>query len=127
MALAAVNLRWALALPGRMLSGAAKDARLPKGVTISALAMDKAGVPEGTEDGGFLITNPPYGRRLGDASEAEAGYREMAVLGKAFPRWKLAVICDHPGFESHFGKKADSCRELKSGAVDAFLYQYEKL
>jgi putative N6-adenine-specific DNA methylase len=76
---------------------------------------------------GFIITNPPYGRRLGDAESAEAGYREMAVLAENFSGWKLDVICDHKGFESHFGKKADTVREIKSGAVDACLYEYEKL
>ncbi|MDR2552872.1 MAG: class I SAM-dependent RNA methyltransferase [Treponema sp.] len=94
------------------------------GVDIRRLPMDQA--RPGTEPG-FIVTNPPYGRRLGDAGEAENCYREMAGLGQAFPGWKLAVICDHPGFESFFGKKAGTCRELKSGAVDACLYQYEKL
>jgi putative N6-adenine-specific DNA methylase len=85
-----------------------------------------AGARPGTEPG-FIITNPPYGRRLGDAESAEAGYREMAVLAEHFPGWKLDVVCDHPGFESHFGKKADSLREIKNGAVDLCLYEYEKL
>jgi putative N6-adenine-specific DNA methylase len=126
-ALAAANLRRALALPGKMRAPAANAAALPPGVTIRALSMDKAEAPEGTQDAGFIITNPPYGRRLGNTDEAEGRYREMAVLGKNFPGWKLAVICDHAGFESHFGKKAGTCRDLKSGAVDAYLYQYEKL
>ncbi|MDR2094464.1 MAG: class I SAM-dependent RNA methyltransferase [Treponema sp.] len=76
---------------------------------------------------GFIITNPPYGRRLGDGESAEAGYREMAILAEHFPGWKLELICDHPGFESHFGKKASAVREIKNGAVDAFLYEYQKL
>jgi putative N6-adenine-specific DNA methylase len=76
---------------------------------------------------GFIITNPPYGRRLGDGESAEAGYREMAILAEHFPGWKMELICDHPGFESHFGKKAGTVREIKNGAVDAFLYEYEKL
>jgi putative N6-adenine-specific DNA methylase len=76
---------------------------------------------------GFIITNPPYGRRLGDVESAEAGYREMSILAEHFPGWKLEVICNHPGFESHFGKKADTMREIKSGAMDACLYEYEKL
>jgi putative N6-adenine-specific DNA methylase len=48
----------------------------------------------------------------------------MAVLRENFPGWKLALICDHPGFESCFGKKADSCREIKSGAVETYVYEY---
>jgi putative N6-adenine-specific DNA methylase len=79
------------------------------------------------EPRGFIITNPPYGKRLGDVEASLEIYREMAVLAKNFPGWKLAVISDHPGFESFFGRKADSCREITGGAVPAYFYQYEKL
>jgi len=79
------------------------------------------------EPRGFIITNPPYGKRLGDIEASLEIYKEMAVLAKNFPGWKLAVISDHPGFESFFGRKADSCREITGGAIPAFFYQYEKL
>jgi putative N6-adenine-specific DNA methylase len=77
------------------------------------------------QDNGFLITNPPYGKRLGDSSKAEAIYTDMAVLAGRFPGWKLAVITDHSGFESFYGKKADSCREISNGNNPSFYYQYE--
>jgi putative N6-adenine-specific DNA methylase len=95
---------------------------LPPEFSVRPLAGARPG-----QEPGFIITNPPYGRRLGDTESAEAGYREMAVLAEHFSGWKLNVICDHPGFESHFGKKADAVREIKNGSVDAFLYEYERL
>ena len=76
---------------------------------------------------GFIITNPPYGIRLGKIEEAEARYTEMAKLCEPFAGWKLALICNHKGFESHFGRKADNCRMIKCGAVDTWLYHYDKL
>ena len=79
------------------------------------------------EPRGFIVTNPPYGKRLGDRQESERIYAGMAALARNFPGWKLAVITDHPGFESFFGRKADSCREVQSGPVPAFFFQYEKL
>jgi putative N6-adenine-specific DNA methylase len=79
------------------------------------------------EPEGFIITNPPYGVRLGDPGAAEAVYRKMADLGRRFPGWKLGVITDHPGFESHFGRKADSCKEITNGAIRSYIYQYEGL
>jgi len=83
--------------------------------------------PLPTPPHGFLVTNPPYGKRLGDQSQSEEIYREMGSLGQRFPGWKLAVITDHSGFESFFGKKADSCREMSNGAIPSFFYQYELL
>ena len=79
------------------------------------------------ETEGFIITNPPYGRRLGDAESSEKIYAEMGRLTGNFPGWKLVLITDHPGFESFFGRKADSCREITNGAIHSYLYQYEKL
>ncbi|MDR3122919.1 MAG: class I SAM-dependent RNA methyltransferase [Treponema sp.] len=100
--------------------------RLPWQPEFRVLPMKAARAPEGLE-GGFIVANPPYGKRLGEVSEAEALYGEMADIGKRFPRWKLALITDHPGFESHFGRKAGSCREITNGALVSYLYEYETL
>jgi len=76
---------------------------------------------------GFIVTNPPYGRRLGETGDAERIYGTMKILRDKFPGWKFSVISDHPGFESFFGSKADSCREISNGAVQSYYYQYERL
>jgi len=39
----------------------------------------------------------------------------------------MALITDHPGFESFFGRKADTCREMQGGPIPAYFFQYEKL
>ena len=79
------------------------------------------------EPAGFIVTNPPYGKRLGSPEASEQTYREMGVLARRFPGWKLAVITDHPGFESFFGKKAHSCREITGGPIPSYIFQYDKL
>jgi len=76
---------------------------------------------------GFLVTNPPYGKRLGDPQMAEQIYKEMNGLEQRFPGWKLAIITDHSGFESFFGKKAESCREISNGAIPSYFFQYDVL
>ena len=98
-----------------------EESKLP---VFKVLPMEEAGA-QGEE--GFIITNPPYGRRLGDTAGAEKIYTEMGNLARRFPGWRLAVITDHAGFESFFGNKADSCREITNGAINLFLFQYEKL
>jgi putative N6-adenine-specific DNA methylase len=98
----------------------AKEARAPE----TELSAGKHGSPE-AGPAGFILTNPPYGKRLGDTAEAEKTYGEMADLRRRFPGWKLAVITDQPGFESFFGTKAASCREITNGAVPAYFFQYD--
>jgi putative N6-adenine-specific DNA methylase len=94
-------------------------------IDLKVLPMGQARSP--FPDAGFVVTNPPYGKRLGDAATAEQTYREMGSIGRRFPGWKLALITDHSGFESFFGKKADSCREMSNGAVPSYFFQYDVL
>jgi putative N6-adenine-specific DNA methylase len=129
------NMERALALLGEkgLGGGAAAGTRmegagLPSPLEFAVQALEKA-APLANERGekGFIITNPPYGRRLGSAEEAEQVYSAMGNLARRFPGWKLAVISDHPGFESFFGRRADSCREITSGAFLSYFYQFEAL
>jgi putative N6-adenine-specific DNA methylase len=96
-------------------------ARFSHQPTLRVLSMETTSAPE-TE--GFLVTNPPYGRRIGDPADAEAIYQRMGELMRRFPAWKIAVITDHPGFESHFGHKADMMRQVTNGAFQTYLYVF---
>jgi putative N6-adenine-specific DNA methylase len=107
--------------PGRGIQGGEK---LPFMPGFAAIPMTQAKAPAET---GFIITNPPYGKRLGEREESEALYRDMGALRTRFPGWKLAVISDHPGFESCFGREADSVRKITNGAIDSFFYEFTSL
>ncbi|MDR2494872.1 MAG: class I SAM-dependent RNA methyltransferase [Spirochaetaceae bacterium] len=114
--------------PRAVLMAASNGARvrtLPPALLpdIRTLAFTEAAAPYENESG-FIITNPPYGRRLGNRETAEAVYRDMAVLTRRFPGWKLCVITDHPGFESFFGRAAESCLEIANGAVQTYFFQF---
>ena len=115
------NMERAIAL----VSG--KAAKLPDFKPIPMKEAKAAGFIGSDGDEGFIVTNPPYGKRLGDTETAERTYAEMGCLAGNFPGWKLVLISDHSGFESFFGKKADNCREITNGAIDSYLYQYDKL
>ena len=122
VAAAKANMERAFALAA---GSAEVEGNRPLGLPgFRVLSMEEAEPPE---EAGFIITNPPYGRRLGDAESAERTYTEMGKLAGHFAGWKLAVITDHPGYESFFGRKADSCREITNGAIRSYLFQYEKL
>ena len=113
---AQINLESMLALfPGR------KVECMPE---FSVLPMEEA-APAGDDECGYIITNPPYGKRLEDPAAAEKNYSRMGRFAKIFRGWNMAVISDHSGFESFFGRKAESCREITNGALQSYLYQYK--
>ena len=75
------------------------------------------------EPGVFLI-NPPYGERLSDQKGARELYREIGLLMKRHPGWKLGVITADAAFERSFGKRADKKRRLYNGRLECEFYMY---
>lgn len=113
--------RGAAAVRGARIPGSSDRAALP-----SFKKLDMAEAKSEYEEG-FIVTDPPYGERLGDVEQAEALYRSMGHLYDDFPGWTLGVITNHAGFESHFGRQADSVREITNGALRSYLYSYDRL
>lgn len=73
---------------------------------------------------GCLVTNPPYGRRWGDPADAEQLYRELGQAVAGCPTWSVFALTAHPGFERHFGRRADKKRKLYNGRIECHFYQY---
>ncbi len=131
--IARANIQRAFTLArGRQSRGAynaASESELmhaPSGLLPKLAVLDFADAKPAWPDG-LLVANPPYGMRLGDRDQAEASYSAMAALAKNFHGWALALISDHPGFESHFGYAADSVRDITNGALRSYLYWYDHL
>ena len=75
---------------------------------------------------GTIVTNPPYGERLGTRREVEELYREIGKRFRSFAPWQVYVITSHEGFERLYGKRADKVRKLYNDMIPAYLYQYFK-
>ncbi|MEZ6131623.1 MAG: class I SAM-dependent RNA methyltransferase [Planctomycetaceae bacterium] len=76
-------------------------------------------------DYGCLITNPPYGERLGDNQEVEAVYRVMGQTFASLETWSLYILTSYKGFEKLFGRRADRRRKLYNGRLECQYYQYQ--
>ena len=71
-----------------------------------------------------VLTNPPYGERLGDL---ETAAKLAGVLGSRWeqnPGQGLYVITADADFERHFGKKAARRRKLYNGMIPCQIYMY---
>jgi len=67
---------------------------------------------------GYIVCNPPYGERLGEAKEVEALYREMGRVFRSLDTWSSFIITSYPRFEQLFGRKADKRRKLYNGRTE---------
>ncbi|NCB62186.1 MAG: class I SAM-dependent RNA methyltransferase [Clostridia bacterium] len=76
---------------------------------------------------GKIVTNPPYGERIMEKTEAEDLYRGFGKAYAAMPDgWTLALLSSHTEFERTFGAAADKKRKLYNGMLKCDLYLYGK-
>ncbi len=73
---------------------------------------------------GVVITNPPYGERMGDKEDIESLYRDLGKKFEDFPTWSLYLITSNEKFERLYGKKADRKRKLYNGRIKVDYYQF---
>lgn len=74
---------------------------------------------------GVLISNPPYGERIGELKEVENMYRALGATMKTDTTWSAYIITSMEYFESLYGRKADRKRKLFNGRIKTDYYQYE--
>ena len=104
---------------------AAKENAIEAGVDdcIEFSVMDAKNLTADCERG-IIITNPPYGIRIGDQEENFQLYSSLKEYIRKNPTWSLFLITADKEFENQFGKKADRRRKLYNGRIETCYYQY---
>ncbi|MCM0650394.1 class I SAM-dependent RNA methyltransferase [Clostridium swellfunianum] len=73
---------------------------------------------------GCIISNPPYGERIGEIKQVEELYKSLGNIYNNLETWSLFIITSHTDFQKLFGKKADKNRKLYNGRLLCYYYQY---
>ena len=73
---------------------------------------------------GIMVSNPPYGERLGDPEEAYEIYREMGEAFRPHETWSKYIITSDLDFEEHYGQRATKKRKLYNGYLRTDYFQY---
>ncbi|WP_425447523.1 THUMP domain-containing class I SAM-dependent RNA methyltransferase [Dethiothermospora halolimnae] len=73
---------------------------------------------------GVIISNPPYGERLGEKPEIEILYKGLGKKLRALDTWSIYILTSEEGFEKLYGKKSDKRRKLYNGRIKVDYYQY---
>lgn len=76
------------------------------------------------DDYGVVITNPPYGERIGEREEVHALYKDFGEKFRALDSWSIYLITSEEKFEDLYGKKASRKRKLYNGRIKVDYYQY---
>jgi len=74
-------------------------------------------------DHGVIVTNPPYGVRIGDKYELDDLIFRLSDAVCKKNGWATHIISDHPSFQETFGT-ASHKKKLYNGNIKCYYYSY---
>lgn len=76
------------------------------------------------ETDGVIVTNPPYGERIGEVEEIMKVLRALGDKMKNYPTWSVYMLSSMENLEEAYGKKATKKRKLFNGFIRTDYYQF---
>lgn len=85
-----------------------------------------AGIPKGAgkDDHVVVISNLPYGKRVGDDDGIKAIYAHIREMMENCPNWSFFLLTSDKELEKEIGRKADRRRKLYNGTIETQFYQF---
>ena len=75
---------------------------------------------------GFLICNPPYGKRIGDENELPNLYKQLGQYCKEQASgWELWLLNGNPKLSKYLGMKASQRFQVNNGSIDCRWLNYK--
>lgn len=79
-----------------------------------------------TSTPGLVVSNPPYGERMGEATELVALYKELGdALKRCFAGWHAAVFTGNSELGKEMGIRARRMHALFNGAIECKLLHFD--
>ncbi len=73
---------------------------------------------------GCIVTNPPYGERMGDDVEIAKLYQSFPLVLRRLPTWSHYILSARRDLEALVGQEADRRRKLYNGPLECTYYQF---
>lgn len=73
---------------------------------------------------GVMVSNPPYGERLGDVATAHQLSRDMGKLYRTLDKWNFYFLSPLVDFERDFGRRADKKRYIFNAGIKCSFYSF---
>lgn len=103
-----------------------EKAGLDEHIRIAHKPLDQFG--KATADTGLLITNPPYGERLGEIDKLIPLYQKLgAVLQKNFAQWRAAIFTGNLDLARHIDLSPAKQYSLYNGSIPCKLLIFDDM
>lgn len=73
---------------------------------------------------GVVISNPPYGERLGDLEDVKQIAKDMGKLYKNLDKWNFYFLSPYQDFERDFCRRADKKRYIYNAGIKCSYYAF---
>jgi len=90
-------------------------------IRVDNQPFQKVEISEATEKG-LIISNPPYGERMGQVHELMPVYQQLGQWMKQFSGWKAAIITSEADLAKNLSVHADKRYRFQNGPLDCILY-----
>lgn len=73
---------------------------------------------------GILVSNPPYGDRIGNKNSIDILYKDFGKMFSHLPKWNAYILTDSKFLEKDFNRKADKKRKLYNANIECVYYSF---
>jgi len=96
-------------------------------IVLERRSLDTLDLPAGAPaSGGLTVTNPPYGKRLGEVEALVPTYEMLgAKLKESFSGWQAAIFTGNPPLGAHLGLRARRVNTLFNGPLECKLLLFD--
>jgi 23S rRNA (guanine2445-N2)-methyltransferase / 23S rRNA (guanine2069-N7)-methyltransferase len=109
----------------RMTIGNAEHAGVADWLHVEKRPLSETLRPAGREMG-LIVTNPPYGERIGAESGLPALYSELGTtLRERFQGWQAAILTGNPPLARNLGIYAKRTHRFYNGTIECRLLRFE--
>ncbi len=110
---------------GYEMAEAAKQAGVDGLIRVEERELKYAVPPPGTETG-LLITNPPYGQRMGETQKLAGLYRKLGERLRGYwPGWTAAIFTGNPPLCSEIRLRPRRTYDYKNGSIPCRFALYK--
>jgi len=78
-----------------------------------------------SQQAGLILSNPPYGERMGEVHELIPLYQQIGIWMKQFDGYKGSIITSEPELAKNISIHADKRYRFSNGPLDCQLYCFE--
>jgi len=111
---------------GKLISEAQKNAE--RAGVLPLVNFEKKALKEcvADKDKGLLISNPPYGERLGEVTQLVPLYQQIGVqLADHYCGWKAAILTSNPMLAKAVGLRSNKQYTFYNGPIECKLYCFD--